>query len=577
MKNRLRFCGLVFLLVFILIIARLFYWQIIRGPDLAARADSQYFDSLELPAERGAILANDGSIIAGSVSNFLLFAYKPNLKSEAVPLSEKLTEILFEPPELIASEGAKKEYDLNKKEFQQNLLDRLSSKSVWELLSKKITLPQKETIETWQDNGLGFEVSSARFYPDASQSAHLIGLVGNDAAGNTKGYFGLEGKYDRELSGSDGILRQERDALGDPILVGSYKEIPSQPGRILVTHIDRFVQKMTEDGLKMGLNKYGASAGEVIIMDPKTGGIIASASYPNYDPGEYWEFDQSHLKNPTVSDSYEPGSTFKVLVMAAALDSKEVNPDTECDICNGPVRIGKYTIGTWDGKYHPGATMTDTIVHSDNIGMVFVSRKLGQDWFVEYLKKFGIGVPTGVDLQEEVSPKLRDKWGEVDLATASFGQGIAVTTMQMLRAVGAIANKGELMTPQIVSEIRGNGENMLIKPKPAGKVISQSAANEIKEMMVKAVIDGEAKFAAPKGYRIAGKTGTAQIPVSGHYDKDKTIASFVGFAPADDPKFVMIVKLREPTSSPWGSETAAPLWFNIAKKLLLYWGISPAG
>lgn len=575
MKARIRFCGLVFFLVFVTIAIRLFYWQVIRGSDLAARADSQYFDSLELPAKRGDILASDGSVLVGSVPNYLLYTYKPNLNSENKQIADNLTEILFDPQIETASVGAEKEIELSKKIFEQDLIDRLTRKSVWELLSKKVNLEQKEKIESWQEDGLGFQPSSVRFYPDASSSAHVFGLVGNDASGKEKGYFGLEGYYDRELSGVSGMLRQERDALGDPILVGSYKEIPPQAGRVLVTNVDRFVQKIVEDQLKLGMEKYGASAGEVVIMDPATGGVFASASYPNYDPADYQKYDPVVLKNPTVSESYEPGSTFKVLVMAAALDSGVVDSETDCDICDGPVRIGKYTIGTWDGKYRPGENMTETIVHSDNVGMVFVSQKLGKDFFVEYMKKFGIGSPTGIDLQEEVSPSLRDKWGEIDLATASFGQGIAVTTMQMLRAVGAIANGGELMTPRVVNEIKGEKGDMKIKPKPAGRVISKKAADEIKEMMIKAVIEGEAKFAAPKGYRIAGKTGTAQIPVSGHYDKDKTIASFIGFAPADNPKFVMIVKLREPTSSPWGSETAAPLWFNIAKKLLIYWGIGP--
>lgn len=550
--------------VFVALIARLFYWQIVHGQELAQRADSQYFDSLELPADRGNILSSDKTVLAGSVPTFLLYVYKPNLKIGASDLASQLSAVL-----------EKSADSLGKKEIRDQLLLKLGRHSVWELLGKKLTQDQKREIQAWNITGVGFELSSSRLYPEASSSAHLLGFVGSDATGRPKGYFGLEGFYDRELRGVPGIVKQEKDAFGNPILVGNFQQIDPQPGRTLITHLDRYVERIAEEELKNGIEKYQALAGEAIIMDPQTGAIIASASYPNYDPMSYWKFDPLSMKNPSISESYEPGSTFKALIMAAALDKGVLSPDTQCDMCNGPTTIGKYTIKTWNGKYPENPTMTDVIIHSNNIGMVFVGQRLGKDAVVEYLKKFGIGETTGIDLQGEVSPKLRDTWGDIDVATASFGQGIAVTTMQMLQAVGAIANGGVLMAPQVVSTISGEKDSV-VKPKVVRRVISKEAAAETTEMMVRAVQEGEAKFAAPKGYRIAGKTGTAQIPVSGHYDADKTIASFVGFAPADNPKFVMIVKLREPKSSPWGSETAAPLWFSIAKRLFLYWGISPS-
>jgi len=301
------------------------------------------------------------------------------------------------------------------------------------------------------------------------------------------------------------------------------------------------------------------------------------ASLPNYDPAYYWKYDKSLFPNPVIASSYEPGSTFKVLVMAAAIDSGVVSPETRCDKCSGPRNISGYTIRTWNDKYFPNSTMTEIIQHSDNVGMVFVSEKLGKEKLLAYIKNFGFGKPTGIDLQEEVSPPLRpdSEWKPIDLATASFGQGIAVTPLQMVRAVGAIANKGKLVKPFVVKKIIGEDKEKEI-PLPEGvQVIKASTAAIITEMMVNAVDNGEAKWAKPKGFRIAGKTGTAQIPVAGHYDEEKTIASFVGFAPADEPKFVMLVTLREPTSSPWGSETAAPLWFDIASELFTYFGILP--
>lgn len=221
--------------------------------------------------------------------------------------------------------------------------------------------------------------------------------------------------------------------------------------------------------------------------------------------------------------------------------------------------------------------MTDTIIHSDNTGMVFAGKKLGVDKLYEYIRNFGFGTLTGVDLQDETSPDIRpkDEWREIDLATASFGQGIAVTPMQIVRAVGAIANGGKLMEPQVVKEVRSEGKTTQIKPRMVKQPVSEESAKAVTAMMVDAVAKGEAKVFAPKGFKIAGKTGTAQIPVAGHYDPTKTIASFVGFAPADDPKFVMLVRYQEPTSSIFGAETAAPTFFAIAKELLAYYNIAP--
>ena len=263
--------------------------------------------------------------------------------------------------------------------------------------------------------------------------------------------------------------------------------------------------------------------------------------------------------------------------MAAALDAGVVKPDTECDICSAPVTVNNYTIETWNSQYHPNSTMTSVIVNSDNVGMVFTGQKLGHDKFYDYLDKFGIGHPTGVDLQGEVNISLRKKgtWSDIDIATTTFGQGIAVTPIQILRAIGVIANGGKMIKPEVVRQIKSGTWSSDIKPQVGQQVISKTAASEITDMMVHAVTDGEAKWAAPKGFSIAGKTGTAQIPVAGHYDPTKTIASFVGFAPAKNPKFVMLVTLTTPQSSEWGAETAAPLWFHIAEDLFPYFGIQP--
>jgi cell division protein FtsI/penicillin-binding protein 2 len=301
------------------------------------------------------------------------------------------------------------------------------------------------------------------------------------------------------------------------------------------------------------------------------------ASQPTYDPANFQDYEQNLYKNPVISEAYEPGSTFKVLVMSAALNEKVVTPETRCTICDGPYKVDKYYINTWNHKYYPNQTLTEVLEHSDNVGMVFVSQKLGKEKMLDYFDKFGIGKKTGIDLQDEASVPLknRDEWSIVDTSTASFGQGLVVTGIQMIRAVSALANGGMLVEPHMASEIVGQNKSLEIKSKTSEKFLNTEAVADITRMMVEAVDKGEAKWAKPAGFQIAGKTGTAQIPVSGHYDETKTIASFVGFAPANNPKFIILTYLREPTSSPWGSETAAPLFFQIAKKLLIYYDIQP--
>ncbi|MCX6705268.1 MAG: penicillin-binding protein 2 [Candidatus Woesebacteria bacterium] len=388
----------------------------------------------------------------------------------------------------------------------------------------------------------------------------------------------MEGYYDLPLSGKPGFVGGQKDALGSPILLGGTTQVTAISGIDLETSIDKRVQATVEQGLLDGIKKYGASGGSVTVMDPTTGSVMAMASLPSFDPAKYSEYSNSLFKNPVISDSFEPGSILKVAVMAAGLDANVVRPDTTCDICSGPLKVDKYFIKTWNDKYHPDISMTDVIVESNNVGMSFVGQKLGADALYDYLHKFGIGEKTGIDLQGEVAPKLREKgtWNVVDLATASFGQGVAVTGIEMVRAVAVIANGGYLVTPRVVNAIKSDSWEEKIKSDPPTRIISQKAAEETTQMMVEAAERGEAKWTRIPGFKVAGKTGTAQIPVAGHYDATNTIHSFIGFAPADNPKFVMLVTLNSPQSSPWAAETAAPLWYLIAKDLFPYLGIQPS-
>lgn len=570
MQKRLKFLALIFLTAFFCLLARLFYWQIIKAKEISAQAKRQYQTGRSLDAPRGNILASDSTWLAGRKEGWLVYASLPDLDSDTDFIADKLAPLFTdkESDNIIQSE-------LNEANRLKNLLTK--SSVVWVNLKDRVDSETKSNVEVLNIAGIGFEPQELRAYPESSVASHLLGFVGKNKEGYDQGYFGLEGYYDLVLSGKPGFMTRESDAKGIPILLQDEQEVNAQSGVALLTHIDKGIQISIEDKLKKGIEKYGAKGGTVIVINPKNGAIYAMSSYPQYDPEKYYEFENEDFKNSAISNTFEPGSVFKVVVMASALDAKVVEPDTRCDMCGGPLRVDKYSIETWNNQYFPDSTMTDVIVHSDNVGMSFVGQKLGSDRLYDYLKKFGIGELTEIDLQGEVAPKLREKgtWNIVDLSTAGFGQGVALTPIELVRAVGAIANKGVLVKPQVVDKLIGEGWQEDIQPVMGDKIISEDSASKVTAMMVEAAKSGEAKWTHLRGFKVAGKTGTAQIPIQGHYDSDKTIASFIGFAPFDNPKFLMLVTLLEPQSSPWASETAAPLWYDLAKDLFMHFGIQP--
>lgn len=557
MMWRFRFALLGLTFFFLLIIARLFYWQVVKAEELSALGQSQYGRSVRLTPTRGEIKTSDNFPIATNKLSYLAFA-NPKEISEL----EKTTTLLA--PVLNLE--------------QASISALLSQNLFWVPLKRNIESETKEKIEKLKIHGVGFEQSSLRYYPEASMAATLIGFVGKNENGEDKGYFGLEGYYDRQLRGKAGTAIQIYDASGYPILAKLNKNSGKIDGRSLVLNIDRAIQFLVEKKLKKGVDKYQAVNGMAAIIEPSTGKIIALANYPSFNPQNYQDFDDNTYKNPLISNVYEPGSTFKSLVMAAAIDAKVVKPETQCPICSGPVEIGGYKINTWNNEYFKNINMIETIQHSDNTGMVYVSQRMGLDRMLSYFEKFGIGGLTGIDLQGEVEPGLKpkDQWYPIDVATASFGQGISVTPIELLTAFASIANDGKRMEPHMVSKIETpDGQTITIQPKVVSQTISSQTAKVMTEILVNAVDKGEAKFAKTPGYRIAGKTGTAQIPIAGHYDANKTIASFIGFAPADNPKFAMLVIVDRPTTSIYGAETAAPIFFDIAKDLFTYYRILP--
>lgn len=556
--QRIQILFAVIALLYIGIVARLFHWQILQGDGLRVSAAAQHAQHLRLMPDRGEILTSDGASLVVNQPAYFLYA-EPNLIENKLEAANHLAPIVQKDSQELFSQFS----DPNKK---------------WVPLMKRASKEIKEQVAELNIFGVAYESQSMRYYPEASMAAHLLGFVGSDDQGNDKGYFGLEGYYDRELAGKEGSVLMEQDAKGSEILIGDATRLEPENGRSLVLWLNRSMQYIVQSRLKEGIRKYGAKEGNVVVMDPKTGGILAMASYPDYNPGEYQFVDKELYTNPVVADGYEPGSTFKPLIMAAAINEGLVNGSSTF-VEGGPVQIGEYSIRTWNDEYHGTISMTQVLQYSSNVGMVYVSRQLGNERMLSYIEGYGFGKETGIDLEDESSPALRERtlWTEIDYATSSFGQGIAVTPLQLVRAIGAIANDGWLMKPQVVKEFHdAKGNVVKMKQEQIRQVISSNAARHITDMMVTSAKYGEAKWAAPKGYKVAGKTGTAQIPVAGHYEEEKTIASFVGFAPADDPKFVMLVVLTEPKTSQWGSETAAPLFFVIAKELFTYMGIPPS-
>lgn len=550
-----------FLFWFVAVGARLLYWQVIRAADLQESARRQYERPLTAQSRRGLITTSDGYPLVLNTQVYSLIVRPPLITDSAQATLSAIDGILHPDAD-------------TKSQMQSRLLDQTKK---WVPLLQNLTSEQKDQLAQLKRPELSFEPNWKRLYPESSLSAHLLGFVGKDSAGDPKGYFGIEGEYDLELEGKETKSITETDAVGHPIGLSATLNENEQNGRNLTLTIRRDIQFLIQRHLEEGVAKYGAKSGDVVLMEPKTGKVIAMASYPTYDPGQYAKADPLVYKNPVVADGYEPGSTLKVMTVAIGIDTGVITPQTQCDRCAGPVTIGRYTIKTWDNRYHADTTIQDGLTHSDNTAMVFVGSKIGEEKLLAYIEQFGIGKKTGIDLQDEGTPRMRERkdWGEIDAATATFGQGIALTPIQMVNIVNTIANGGSLMRPYVVDKVESNGQEFVTKPLEIRRVIKSETAKAVAGMMQTSASQGDAKWTLPKQYPIAGKTGTAQIPVAGHYDEARTIASFVGFSPVDDPKFTMLVRLVEPSTSQWGSETAAPLWFSIAKDLFVKYGISP--
>ena len=439
----------------------------------------------------------------------------------------------------------------------------------------------KAFLDEKKYKGMVIEEQEVRVYPEGELAAHAIGYVGFDFDSERRvGRYGVEGFFDSRLRGDFGWLSGERDGAGQFIGVAASEFRPAEDGADVVLTIDRVIQSFVEKELKDGVERYGAERGSIIVMNPKTGAILGMATYPTFDPNTYYAVKDARVQtNPVVSDIFEPGSILKPVVMAGAINEGLVEPNTTF-VDNGPVKVDKYTINTFDGKHYGVQTMTQVLEQSNNIGMVWLSNIMGKEMMYDYLRRFGVGERTGIELDGETQTNLREPrdWNITNTATISFGQGIAVTPLQALNAVNAIANDGKLTQPHIVSRVRyPNGQVEETTPTVVKHVVTEQTAAKVSAMMVSVLENGVAGLARVPGYYLAGKTGTAQVAdETGKYSADKKIISFTGFGPVPDPEFSVLIKLDNPSGLSFASGTAAPMFRNLSEKILNYYQIPPS-
>jgi len=531
--------------IFIIITIRLFYWQILKGPELKKQALNQTQKIEKVLPQRGLIFSSDNFPLAVNQTNYLLSIYKPNLK---ISLKETINQI----------DNIKPDFSLENGTLVDNFLK--NDKQLW--ISFPTLFNQKET-EALTISGVSFEPTAARFYPEGNLAKNVIGSLGQNQFGAQIGYGGLEAYYDKQLRGQTGFFKTAQNAVGESILSQKTWQTKTVNGRHLHTFINRSVQFLIEQKLSQALEIYQAESGAIIVSQPQTGQIIAMTSL-SYDASTS---AQTRIEtNWAINHLFEPGSIFKPLVVAIALDSRSINLDYICSKCDQSRVIGQYSINNWDEKFHPDTNLKDTLKNSDNISMSFIIDKIGLDIFLKYFKLLNLDRKTGIDLQGEAKPLTKNYWSPLDLATASFGQGFALTQLQFLNAFNAIANDGYIIKPQVLNYFSENRQIVKTKTAKETPIFDSQTIRQLKDILKYVVEDSNLNKIKPQDMEVCGKSGTAQIAQFGQY-QDATIASFVGFSPCQDPLFSLIVTLVKPKASPWGSTTAAPVWFDLASQI----------
>jgi Cell division protein FtsI/penicillin-binding protein 2 len=545
------------------IVARLVQLQILDHPQYAEAAKLMHISQETIFDRRGALLDRNGYPLAASQDAY-------NVMVERNAWSDP-----------VAARNAANSLSKATGVPAQTMLDIVNSVDVFEVpVAKGLNYDKAVAVRALNLTGVRLLDSPVRTYPEGSIAPQLLGFIGQDGNGLT----GLEADLNNVLGGASGSLTYERDAAGQELALGNRTETPPQPGSNVVLTIDRYVQQVAEQELQKAIDLHKASGGSVVVVQPKTGQILAMASSPTFDvtnPDLSNASNEAAFRNRAVTDTYEPGSVFKLFTMATALDLSVVTPDTHW-YDSGEVTYGNWTIRNWDLSANGDQTVQDLLTKSLNTGAAWLSGLCGPDNFYNYVQAFGFGAPPGSGLSGEAAGDVHTPqndpadWGPLELATNSFGQGITVSPLQLAMGVSAIANGGTLLKPQFVKEIDGAAGAQPVQPEAVRQVITPGTSRTLLNMMGVVADSISTYLLNVPGYQVGGKTGTAQVAdPNGGYKPNTYISSFAGVVPLQDPQLVVIVKVDEAKDGLTGSAVAAPVFSAIANKVLPYLNIPP--
>lgn len=541
-------------IMFSAVIVRVYHLQVVQGAELAEKAVGQQMREIKLQARRGNILDRNHLELAVSVESPSVFIRPRQIKDKEGVINA-LVDILG-----VEREWAEK---------------RVSSTTPFIWVKRQIAPELAEKLAARNLAGIGFTPESKRFYPLKERAGQLLGFVGIDS----NGLEGIERKYEKDLAGGDYYLQGYKDARGMTMLTEATPEFREFEGKSIVLTIDERLQRVAEEAIAEQATKYNAKAAYSVVVDPKTGEILAMANWPSFDPNRFKEAVAEDWRLRNVTDTFEPGSTFKPLVLAAALQEKKVNINSTFDCENGRIKIGKYTIR----DSHPEGVLSvgEIIQESSNICSYKIAQTLGRDTFYQYIRAFGFGRNTGLGFRGE-QPGLvwpPDRWAEVSFANIAFGQGLTSTPLQMAMGIATIANGGNLFKPMIVKSVLDKDGQVVRENQPTllRQVVSPEVARQVSWTMSLVTERGTGKQAKLEHFTVGGKTGTAQKvnPETRRYDPNMWIASFVGFAPAEDPEFVVLVMVDEPQKMHYGGVVAAPAFKKIMTEALTLRGVRP--
>jgi cell division protein FtsI/penicillin-binding protein 2 len=535
--------------------SRLVFWQVLQHGHLSAMAQSEHAAIDVQTPLRGLIYDASGNKLAVDVTKDIIWASPKGVK-DPYRTAQLLAPVLHQ--------SVKEVYGKLTQQVPLALLALISPQQGQKV--RNLALP-----------GIILDPEPRRAYPEGRVASQMLGFA------NTymQGQYGLEGYYNNELAGTAGLRSVIKDTAGNNIhLDTSGPASPSHDGADLHLSIDPTVQGLVEDELAKAVKQHSADGGTIIVMNPRTGYILGMAGNPSFDPNHYGAVKNPQVyQNPATQWTYEPGSTMKILTMAAGLDTHVITPQSSL-YDSGQFRVGDTVIHNWSGGGFGEENMTQVLQHSANVGASWVAGRLGVRNFYTYVRRFRLGQPTGIDLAGEeagILPLPGEKnWSIVNLYTNSFGQGLSITPIQLIHAVAAVANGGVMMKPQVVKRMVYDGRIIDTHPISEGRVISRHTSHTLTNMLLHSAIDGEASMALVKGYNIAAKTGTANI-ADGHggYLAHATVASVIGYAPAFHPRFVVLVVIDRPRDLPWGSMVAAPVLHNLFRELFMYYHVPP--